>query len=402
PAKMSWGKGEGSMDFEFSQEQEKFRRDVKDFLEGEMKQGTFKPSCDAWIQGFSPEFTKKVAQRGWIGLTWPEEYGGQGRSHMDRLILTEEMLRYGAPAACHWFADRQIGSAVLRYGTEEQKRDMLPKIIAGEAYVGLGLSEPEAGSDLASLQTKATEDGDDYIIDGQKMWTSCGVFMNYIYLLARTDSEAAKHRGISEFIFETDLPGITITPTIDITGSTAWAEVFFDGVRIFGNQLIGEKNRGFYQVVNQLDYERAGLERLMGNYPLFEAIVQFTKETHRNGKPLAQEPLIRQKLARLQTEFEVGRLLTYRVVLVMEEGRAPNVEAAMAKTYSTAFEQHLASISMEILGLYGQLLGESKWAPILGMAPHSYLGATGYSLQAGTSEVLRNIVALRGLGLPAS
>ncbi|MFC2011593.1 acyl-CoA dehydrogenase family protein [Chloroflexota bacterium] len=390
------------MDFEFTPEQNEFRQEVRDFLEEEIKKGTFEPSCDAWIQGYSPEFTRKVAERRWIGLTWPLEYGGQGRSHIDRLILTEEMLRYGAPAACHWFADRQIGSGILRYGSEEQKREILPKIIAGEAYVGLGLSEPEAGSDLASLRTKATGDGGDYIIDGQKMWTSCGVFMNYIYLVARTDPEVPKHRGISEFIFETRLPGITITPTIDITGSTAWAEVFFDGVRVPATAMIGEKNRGFYQVVNQLDYERAGLERLMGNYPLYDAIVQFVKDTERNGKPLAKETLVRQKLAQLQVEFEIGRLLTYKVVLVMEEGRAPNVEAAMAKVYSTDFEQHLAKVAMEILGLYGQLVEDSRWAPILGMAPHSYLASTGYSLQAGTSEVLRNVIALRGLGLPSS
>jgi len=392
------------MDFQFTEEQEKFRQEIKDFLEGEIKEGNFQPSCDAWIQGYSIDFTKKVAQKGWIGLTWPEEYGGKGRSHIDRLILTEEMLRYGAPAACHWFADRQIGGGILRYGNEEQKKDMLPKIMAVDAYVGLGLSEPEAGSDLASLQTKAAEDGDDYIMDGQKMWTSCGVFMNYIYVVARTDSnpETPQHRGISEFIFKTDLPGITITPTVDITGSTAWAEVFFDGVKIPGTCLIGEKNRGFYQVVNQLDYERAGLERLMGNYPLFDALIQFVKETERNGKTLSKDVNIRQKLAQLQTEFEIGRLLTYKVVLVMEEGKAPNIEASMAKAYSTAFEQKLAHVATEILGLYGQLIGESKWAPILGMASHSYLGSTGYSLQAGTSEVLRNIIATRGLGLPAS
>ncbi len=389
------------MDFEFTEEQQKFRQEVKDFLQEEIKKGTFKPSCDAWIQGYSPEFTKNVSKKGWIGLTWPKEYGGQGRSHIDRLILTEEMLRYGAPAACHWFADRQIGGGILRYGNEEQKREILPKIMAGEAYVGLGLSEPEAGSDLASLRTKATEDGDDYIIDGQKMWTSCGMFMNYIYLVARTDPNVPKQRGISEFIFLTNLPGITIIPTIDITGSTAWAEVFFDSVRISKKCMIGEKNRGYYQVLNQLDYERAGLERLMGNYPLFEAIIQFVKETKRNGKPLAKEILIRQRLAQLQVEFDIGRLLTYRVVMVMEEGKAPNVEAAMAKAYSTAFEQHLAKTAMEILGLYGQLWAESKYAPILGMASHSYLASTGYSLQAGTSEVLRNVVATRGLGLPS-
>jgi len=390
------------MDFKFTEEQERFRQEVRDFLEGEIRQGSFKPSCDAWIQGYSPEFTKKVARRGWIGLTWPEEYGGQGRSSIDRFILTEEMLRYGAPAACHWFADRQIGSSVIAFGTEEQKKELLPEILRGEAYVGLGMSEPEAGSDLASLQTRATEDGDDYIIDGQKMWTSCAKFMNYIYLVARTDPEAPRHRGISEFIIEANLPGVTITPTIDITGSEAWGEVFYDGVRVSKKSLIGEKNRGFYQILNQLDYERAGLERLMGNYPLFDAIIQFTRETKRGGKPLAQDTLIRHKLAQLQIEFEVGRLLTYRVALVIDEGRAPNWEAAMAKAYSTAFEQHLATTATEILGLYGQLVADSKWAPILGMAPHSYLGSTGYSLQAGTSEILRNIVALRGLGLPQS
>ncbi len=388
------------MDFKFTEEQERFRQEVRDFLEEEIRQGTFKPSCDAWIQGYSPEFTKKVAQRGWIGLTWPKEYGGQGRSNIDRFILTEEMLRYGAPAACHWFADRQIGSSIIAFGTEEQKKEILPRILRGEAYVGLGMSEPEAGSDLASLQTRATEDGDDYIIDGQKMWTSCARFMNYIYLVARTDPEAPRHRGISEFIIEANLPGVTITPTIDITGSEAWGEVFYDGVRVSKKHLIGEKNRGFYQILNQLDYERAGLERLMGNYSLFDAIIQFTRETKRGGKPLAEDILIRHKLAQLQIEFEVGRLLTYRVALVIDEGRAPNWEAAMAKAYSTAFEQHLATTATEILGLYGQLVAESKWAPILGMAPHSYLGATGYSLQAGTSEILRNIVALRGLGLP--
>lgn len=390
------------MDFKFSEEQESFRREVRDFLEGEIKQGFWKPSCDAWITNYSPEFTKRVAAKGWIGLTWPKEYGGHGRSYIDRLLLTEEMLRYGAPAACHWFADRQIGGSILAYGTDEQKKKLLPMILQGEAYVGLGMSEPEAGSDLASLRTKATEDGDYYVIDGQKMWTSGGNFMNYIYLVARTDLEASKHKGISEFIVDKSLPGITTVPTIDITGSEAWNEVFFDGVRVPKNCLIGEKNRGFYQILNQLDYERSGLERLMGNYPLFDAIIQFTHDTRRNGKPLSQNTLIRHKLAQLQIEYEVGRLLTYRVGLVIDSGNAPNWEAAMAKAYATSFEQHLASTSMEILGLYGQLLTESKLAPIRGMAPESYLGSKGYSLQAGTSEILRNIIALRGLGLPQS
>ena len=307
------------------------------------------------------------------------------------------MLRYGAPAACHWFADRQIGGSVVTYGTEEQKRELLPRIIAGEACIGLGMSETEAGSDLGSLQTRAIEDRDDYVINGQKTWTSGGSFVNYFYLLARTDPEAPKHRGISEFIIPADVPGITRIPMIDITGTEAWNDVFFDGARVPKKCLIGEKNRGFLQALHQLDYERSGMERLMGNYPLFAAVMQFAKENK-----LSQEPVIRNKLAQLQIEFEVGRLLIYRVALVMDEGRAPNREASMSKAYSTAFEQRLANVAMEVLGPYGQLVSGSKLAPIRGLAAHSYLGSKGYSLQAGTSEILKNILATRGLGLPSS
>jgi len=390
------------MDFKFSQEQEKLREEVRDFLEEELRQGSFEPSCDAWIMGHSPEFTRKVAQRGWIGLNWPKEYGGQGRSYIDRLILTEEMLRYGAPAACHWFADRQIGRSLVAFGTEEQRRELLPSIVRGEAYVGLGLSEPEAGSDLASLQTRAIEDGDDFIIDGQKVWTSGAQSVNYIYLAVRTDPEVPKHKGISEFIVETNLPGITIRPLTDITGGQHFNEVFFDSARVPKKCLIGEKDRGWYQIVSQLDYERSGMERLMGNYPLLKALIDFTKETKRSGKPLSQEALIRHKLAQLEIELEVGRLLIYRVALVMDEGRVPNWEAAMAKTYGTTFEQCLASTAIEILGLYGQLLGGSKLVPIQGMASQSYLASQGYSLQGGTSEILKNIIALRKLELPSA
>jgi alkylation response protein AidB-like acyl-CoA dehydrogenase len=388
------------MDFRLSEEQEKFRQEVRDFLEAEIRQGLWQPTCDAWIMGHDPAFTKRVSKRGWIGLTWPKEHGGQGRSYVDRLILTEEMLRYGAPAACHWFADRQIGGAIVHYGTEEQKKELLPKILKGEAYVGLGMSEPDAGSDLASLKTKATEDGDYYIIDGQKTWTSGGSHMNWIYLVARTDPNAPKHRGISEFFFETSLPGITIAPIADITGGVHFNEVFFENVRIPKKCLIGEKNKGFYQILNQLDYERSGMERLMANYPLFDALIQYTRETKRNGKPLSEEPIIRTKLAQLKIELEVGRLHMYRIAVVMDEGRAPNWESAMAKAYGTAFEQRLASTAIEILGLYGQLSPQSKWVPIRGMAYHSYLSSKGYSLQAGTTEVLKNILSQRRLELP--
>ncbi len=389
------------MDFRLSEEQEKFRQEVSRFLEEEIKQGRWQPSCDAWIMGHDPGFTKRVSERGWIGLTWPQEYGGQGRSYVDRLILTEEMLRYGAPAACHWFADRQIGGAIVHYGTDEQKKELLPIILKGEAYVGLGMSEPDAGSDLASLKTRAVEDGDEFIIDGQKTWTSGGSKMNWIYLVARTDPDAPKHRGISEFFFSTDLPGISVTPIEDITGGVHFNEVFFENVRIPKTCLIGEKNKGFYQILNQLDYERSGMERLMANYPLFDALIQYAKETKRNGKPLSEDPVVRGKLAQLKIELEIGRLHMYRVAMVMDDGRAPNWESAMSKAYGTAFEQRLASTAIEILGLYGQLSPQSARVPMQGMAYHSYLSSKGYSLQAGTSEILKNILALRKLELPS-
>ena len=389
------------MDFSFTEEQKKFREEVRAFLEQEITQGFWKPACDAWIHSYNPEFTKRVVQKGWIGLTWPKEYGGQGRSYIDRLILTEEMLRYGAPTACHWFGDRQIGRSILAYGTEEQKEEFLPKIIRGETYFGLGLSEPGAGSDLASLQTRAAEDGDYYVINGQKTWTSGAWLANYFYIVARTDQQAPKHRGISEFVFPADLPGISRIPMIDITGTEAWNDVFFDNVRVPKKYLVGEKNRGFYQIMHQLDFERSGMERLMGNYPLFYGIIKFVKETKHNKQPLSRDSLIRNKLAQLQIEFDVGRLLIYRVAIVMDEGRSPTYEAAMSKVYCTEFEKRLANSAMDILGPYGQLVAGSKFAPIGGLAPDSYLASKGYSLQAGTTEIMKNVLATRGLGLPS-
>ncbi|MBI2831192.1 MAG: acyl-CoA dehydrogenase family protein [Chloroflexi bacterium] len=388
------------MDFRFTEEQEAFRKEVRDFLEGEIKQGLWKPAIDSWIVSYNPEFSKRVAARGWIGLHWPKEYGGKGYSAIHRLVLTEEMLRYGAPAALHWFADRQIGGAILTYGTEEQKKELLPMIIKAEAFVGLGLSEPQAGSDLASLQTKATEDGDFYVIDGQKIWTSGGSYINWMYMVARTDPAAPKARGISEFFFSAKTPGITIRPIVDITGDAHFNEVFFDGVRIPKTCMIGQKNKGFYQVLHQLDYERSGMERLMGNYPVFESLIKFCKETKRKGKPLSEDPLVRDKLAQLKLEFEIGRLHMYRVALVMDEGRAPNWESCMSKAYGTSFEQRLASTAIQILGMYGQLHPDSKWVPMSGLAYTSYLASRGYSLQAGTTEILKNVLAQRKLELP--
>ena len=392
------------MDFRFTGEQENLRQEVRQFLEGELKNGTFEVRCDAWMGGYSPEFSHKIGERGWIGLCWPEECYGKGKSYIDRMVLTEEIVRYGAPAAAHWFADRQMGPSMIRHGSDEQKQYFLPRIARGELVFGIGMSEPEAGCDLASLRTKATEDGDSYIINGQKVWTSGAHHIDYLYLVARTDPDVAKHKGISEFIVDMHLPGIEVRPLIDMTGGHHYNEVFIDNVRVPKSSLVGEINRGWYQIAQQLDYERSGVERLMTNFPLYQDLIEYAKHTGHGSKPVAKQPIVRSKLADLTVEYEVGRLLTYRVAWVLDQGRLPTTEAAMAKAFCTAFEQHLAHTATQIPGLYGQLRQGSKRIPPVfrESAAESYLFSPGYTIQGGTSEILKNIIAIRGLQLPSS
>ena len=382
------------MDFRFTAEQEAFRQDIRTFVREAMPEPPDIPE-DAWIVGFDRMFSKKLAARGWIGLTWPREYGGQGKSYLDRLILTEELLRHGAPVAAHWLGDRQMGPSILRYGTPEQKRKFLPGIIAGDTVFCIGMSEPGAGSDLAGLQTKAVDDGDAYILSGQKIWTSFAHLADYCYLVARTNPDVPKHKGISEFLVDMRTPGITIKPIVDMTGAHHFNEVFFDQVRIPKNCLVGEKDRGWYQIASQLDYERSGIERLMSNYPLLGAITRYVQETGQ-----IQRELVRHRLAQLHIEFTMGRFLVYKVAWLLTQGVIPNAESAAAKAYCTEFEQRLAQAASDLMGGYGQLLPGSHQARLHGRIARAYLYAPAYTIQGGTSTILRNIIATRGLGLP--
>ena len=382
------------MDFRFTAEQEAFRQDIRTFVREVMPEPPDIPE-DAWIVGFDRMFSKKLAARGWIGLTWPREYGGQGKSYLDRLILTEELLRHGAPVAAHWLGDRQMGPSILRYGTPEQKRKFLPGIIAGDTVFCIGMSEPGAGSDLAGLQTKAVDDGDAYILSGQKIWTSFAHLADYCYLVARTNPDVPKHKGISEFLVDMRTPGITIKPIVDMTGAHHFNEVFFDQVRISKDCLVGEKDHGWYQIASQLDYERSGIERLMSNYPILGAITRYVQETGQ-----IQRELVRHRLAQLHIEFTMGRFLVYKVAWLLTQGVIPNAESAAAKAYCTEFEQRLAQAASDLMGGYGQLLPGSHQARLHGRIARAYLYAPAYTIQGGTSTILRNIIATRGLGLP--
>jgi len=385
------------MDFKFTEEQERLRQEVREFLDRELPKESHAGDNDLWvsIRGYSPEFSRKLGEKGWIGITWPKEYGGGGRSYLDRLIVCEELFRRGAPVGAHWPADRQVGPSLLAFGTQEQKRQFLPRLARAEIFVNIGLSEPGAGSDLASVQTRAEEKEDCFIVNGQKLWQSMAHKCQYIYLLARTDPNVPKHKGLSEFLVEINLPGITIRPVLDMTGEHHFNEVFFDNVRIPKDSLIGERNNGWYQSNAHLDYERGGIERAMTNYPIYMDIIKYVKETGLN-----KEPWIRQELAELEVEYQVARLLCYRVTWMLSQGIRPTLETAGAKVFGMDHAKRLANTVTKIIGLYGQLMPDSKHAPLKGRAAVNFLWSPAYTFSAGTSEIMRNLIATRGLGLP--
>jgi alkylation response protein AidB-like acyl-CoA dehydrogenase len=288
-----------------------------------------------------------------------------------------------------------MGPSILRYGTPEQKAKFLPGIIAGDIVFCIGMSEPGAGSDLAGLQTRAVEDGDSYVLNGQKIWTSFAHLADYCYLVARTNPEVPKHKGISEFLVDMQTPGITIKPIVDMTGAHHFNEVFFDQVRIPKTALVGEKDQGWYQIASQLDYERSGIERLMSNYPLLEALHRYVKE-----QGLQRSDIVRHRLAQLHIEFTMGKWLIYKVAWLLTQGVIPNAQSAAAKAFCTEFEQRLAQTASELTGGYSQLLPGSPWALLEGRIARAYLYSPAYTIQGGTSTILRNIIATRGLGLP--
>ncbi len=384
------------MDFRDSPEQARLRAEVREFIAADPAVRARPFLEDGWIAGFDPAFSKRLAARGWLGMTWPKQYGGQARSYLDRLIVTEELLLAGAPVAAHWFGDRQIGPALLAHGTPEQKSELVPRIARAEISFCIGMSEPGAGSDLAGLSTRADVVGDEFVIRGQKTWTSFAEHADYCYLVARTNPEAPKHKGISELLVSMRAPGITVRPIKDMVGESHFGELFFDDVRVPRTALIGKLDSGFYQIMQQLDFERSGIERLVSNAPLW-----------RDAKALARErgltrrdPVLREKIAEIEIAWRAGRGLIYRVAEMLSTGRVPNHEAAVAKTFCTSLEQRITDLVSQILGADGSLDATDPRAPFAGRAARTFLYAAAYTIQGGTNNILRNIIATRGLGLP--
>ena len=384
------------MDFRDSPEQAKLRAEVREFVSADPAVLARPFLEDGWIAGFDPAFSKRLAARGWLGMTWPRQYGGQERSYLDRLIVTEELLLAGAPVAAHWFGDRQIGPALLAHGTPAQKAELVPRIARAEISFCIGMSEPNAGSDLAGLATRADTDGEEFVIRGQKTWTSFAEHADYCYLVARTNADAPKHKGISELLVSMRAPGITVRPIRDMVGESHFGELFFDDVRVPKSALIGVQDAGFYQIMQQLDFERSGIERLISNAPLWRDALALARERGLTRR----DPVLREKIAELEIAARAGRGLIYRVAEMLSTGRVPNYEAAVAKTFCTSLEQRMTELVVQILGDAGALDASDPRAPFAGRAARTFLYAAAYTIQGGTNNILRNIIATRGLGLP--
>ena len=383
------------MEFRLSPAEAELREATREFLATDPALAARPFPEDGWITGFDPAFSARLAARGFVGMTWPKALGGGERSYVERLVVTEELLRAGAPVAAHWFGDRQIGPALLAHGNAAQQQSLIPAIARAELCFCIGMSEPGAGCDLSGLQTRALRDGDSYVISGQKTWTSFADRADYCYLVARTDPDARPHRGISELLVPMDTPGISVRPIVDMVGDSHFGEVFFDDVRIPCGLRIGTENRGWYQIMEQLDYERSGIERLISNYPLWHDLLRAAKAS---GK--ARDPRLRQRIAAIESGYHAGRLMVYRVARELSEGRVPNRETAAAKIFCTSLEQQVAELAGEILGPAVQLRPESARAPLAGRAARALLYAHAYTIQGGTNNILKNIIATRGLGLP--
>ncbi len=365
-----------SMDFAWTSEQIELRERARGVAADAVRR--FGRSNDSWINGYSKDFAREMAGHGFIGMTWPTEFGGGGRPPIDRLIVGEELIKAGAPVAAMWFGDRQMGPTLISYGRPDQQAEFLPRILSGETTWCIGMSEPDAGSDLAGLKTSAVRDGDEFVIDGQKIWTSFAEVADFCYLICRTRTDGPPHAGISEIVVPMDTPGIEVRPIKDMTTNRHFCEVFFTNVRVPVANMVGTEGAAFKQTMRQLEHERGGVDRLVSNHALYL-----------QARALADtsDPIVRQKLAALEIDYRIGRILVVREVLK----QAPAGFSAATKCFCTEYEQRVADFVSATLGAAATLWDQTT-------AGLCY--APGYTIMGGTSDVMRNILGERVLGLP--
>jgi alkylation response protein AidB-like acyl-CoA dehydrogenase len=390
------------MDFRFTEEEEAFRREVSEWIKQEVPQrwhdigpGIWEETDESWE--ISREFQKKLGRKGWLAPGYPKQYGGAEMAIGKQLVLNEELARADAPVGVETaIAVGWVGPTIMLFGNDEQKEKYVKGVATGDIVFCLGYSEPNAGSDLAALQTTAIEEGDEYVVNGQKIWTSFAHYSDYCWLAARTDPNAArKYDGVSMFIVDMKSPGITVNPIINLMERHSFNEVFFDNVRVPKKNLVGEKNKGWYELMIALDHERSPSGMAAGFAHTLAVFVDFAKKRNIN-----KDSMIRQKIAQVAIEMEVAKVLGYRVAWMYSKGLHPSYEASISIMKASEVLRHQAEVGMAVLGPYAQLRRESAWTVELGMVERLVLNCLSIGIGGGTNEIQRNIIAQRGLGLP--
>jgi len=368
-------------------EDEALRPEIRAFLREAVGDIPPERRARSWM-GFDPGFSRKLAERGWLGLTFPKEYGGAGRGAFARYVLVEELLSAGAPVSAHWIADRQSGPLIQRFGTEAQRRFYLPRICRAEAFFCIGMSEPNTGSDLASVTTRAVREGEGWRLNGAKVWTTNAQHSHYMIALVRTSGTAAdRHKGLSQLIVDLHAPGVRISPIRDLAGDAHFSEVVFEEVRLPADALIGEEGSGWMQVNAELAFERSGPERVLSSAVLLDEWARWLRET---GATEAAEAL----LGRLLAHLAVLRAMSIAVTGRLVAGESPIVEAALVKDLGTEFEQTIPAVVADILAQPGL----AAPGPLMRTLAYTAAMAPSFSLRGGTREILRGMIA-RGMGL---
>ncbi len=394
------------MDFQFSAEGERWRQEIRDFLKAEWWSEEVQARRadlereELFESGM--EFARELVKKGWLCGGWPKEYGGQGWSFEQQIIYNEEMAYAGAPRG-DGIGRGIAGPPIMIHGTEEQRRRFLPAIAKAEVVWCQGFSEPDAGSDLWNITTKAAKVEGGFVINGQKVWQSGAMRAQWMVLLARTDPQSKKGEGISYFLLDMKSPGVTIRPLQIMGLGYHAAEVFLDDVFVPDDCVLGglEMVNGGRQIATTtMEFERSQISGAASARRVLEQLVEYCKETKVNGKPLAQDPIVRQELAQLKIEIEVAQVLSYNILSMQLAGKRVPYQAAQGKVFSSELSQRLVKIGTRLLGLYGQLQRGSKWAALQGKFTNLYLVTASNTVGGGTSEIQRTTIALRGLGLP--
>jgi len=391
-----------NLDFAFNETEILFQQEVREFFRQELPEDWMIGQLHAdeelesdqeWT--FSLSMRRKMAEKNWLAWWWPKEYGGQERSRTEYTILRDEIGYYGAPGFDN-IGLAIVAPTLLYHGSEDQKRKHLPLLASGNVTWCELFSEPDAGSDLASLITRAVDQGDCFVVDGQKCWTSGGHHSDWAIALFRTDPKAAKHRNISMFLINLRSPGVSRFPVRNLLGFPGWCDTYFDGVKVPRENMVGEKNQGWYVAVNTLNFERNGITWLGVSRRSLDRLISYTRE----NESLSKDPLIRHKLAELAIEVEVARLFCYRIPWMQDRGLNPSYEASLAKEFVSSVSVHVAEAGFEITGRYGLLSRGSKHTPFKGTVATAFLSYPSWSIGAGSPEIQKNIIATLGLGLP--